>query len=166
MMRFTKELRQQIVEDFARRHNGVFNPTLFVEEVRATGADHPAHEWFEWDRDRAALAYQVEQAREFARGLRVTFTVEEIGRKSAVVVREERMPLVISPVAGRRDGGGYFLANPEDPEHMAEHCRQAATALRSWMERYGGALAHAGGRVGSGAKDRHGARQGGRARGD
>ena len=143
MMRFTKAIRQKIVEDFARRNNGVFNPTLFVEEVRAKGADHPAHEWFEWDVEKAALAYQVDQAREFARDLRITFTVEEIHR-GAVRVREAMMPLVLSPVEGRRDGGGYLLTDPNDPEHVAEHSRQAATALRAWFDRYEEAARRAG----------------------
>lgn len=144
MARFTKELRQQIVEDFARRNNGVYNPTLFLQEVRAKGPDHPAYDWFEWDVEKAALAYQVEQARDFARDLRIRFEVEEVGRKEAITVRPVAMPLVISPVANRRDGGGYFLSNPDDPEHVAEHCRQAATALRAWADRYQSALAQAG----------------------
>ncbi len=147
MSRFSKVIRQQIVEEFARRHNGTFNPTLFVQEVRNRGEDHPAFSWFEWDRDTAAIKWQIEQAREFARDLRVTFKVEEVGRSGPVKVRESVMPLVLSPMAGRRDGGGYYLADPEDPAHMEEHCRQAAAALRAWLNRYQSALLHVGGKV-------------------
>jgi hypothetical protein len=145
MSKFTKALRQQIVRDFSIRHNGQFNPALFVEEVRKTGPSHPAHEWFEWDAKKAALQYQIEQAREFARDLRVVFTVEEIGRNKAVVVRERVMPLVLSPIDRRDKGGGYVLTDPENPEHMAEHCRQAASALDAWLGRYSAAVDHAGG---------------------
>jgi hypothetical protein len=143
MARFTKALRQQIVEEFARRHNGRFNPALFVEEVRRKGAEHPAHDWFEWNRDKAALAYQVEQAREFARDLRVVFQIEEVGRSKRIRV-SMAMPLVLSPMDERSTGGGYVLTDPDDPAHLAEHCRQAATALRAWLGRYEAAVSHSG----------------------
>lgn len=142
MSRFTKELRQQIVREFAIRHNGTFNPTLFLEEVRNVGESHPAHAWFEWDKDAAAQRYQIEQAREFARDLKVTFKVEEIGGRKTVKVREASMPMVLSPIAGRQTGGGYYLVQPDDPRHMEEHCAQAAVALRGWLNRYQACLQH------------------------
>jgi hypothetical protein len=145
MARFTKELRQEIIREFAVRHNGHFNPALFVEEVRTAGADHPAYEWFEWDKDKAAAAHLVWQAREFATGLRVSFTVEAVGRKGAVSVREVSMPFAMSPVDQRKLGGGYVVSDPNDPAHMVELCRQAVTDLDRWLRRYEAALAHAGG---------------------
>lgn len=144
-MKFTKELRQEIIREFAVRHNGHFNPALFVQEVRATGADHPAHEWFEWDTEKAAEQHLLWQAREFATGLRVSFTVETIGRNGAVSVREVEMPFALSPVDARRKGGGYLVSDPDDPAHMAELCRQAVTDLTRWLRRYEAALVHAGG---------------------
>lgn len=141
MAKFTKALRQQIVRDFALRHGG-FNAALFVEEVRAAGPDHPAYEWFQWDDDKAASEYRIWQAREFARGIKVRASIEEISR-TGIRVREIEMPLIISPVDGRRDGGGYFLSDPNDPEHMAEFCRQAAADLERWLRRYSGAVAYA-----------------------
>ncbi len=144
MSRLSKQDRRHIVEEFARRHNGQYNPMLFLEEVRKTGSEHPAYEWFEWDLKKAARAYQIEQARQFARDLRVSFTVEDVSPKRKVKVAHQEMPLVISPIEGRRHGGGYVLVDPEDPEHMQEHCRQAAMALGSWLKRYGSALEFAG----------------------
>ena len=129
MAHFTKDLRQQIVKDFATRHNGVYNPTLFLEEVRRTGKTHPAYEWFTWDEHEAAVAYQIEQARSFARDLRVTFRVEEVTGAHQVRIKETPIPMVISPMEGRKNGGGYVLTDPDDPEHIAEHCRQAARTL-------------------------------------
>jgi hypothetical protein len=143
MAKFTKALRQQIVQEFATRHNGRFNPERFVEEVRRKGASHPAYEWFEWDRNRAALQWQIEQAREFARDLRIVFTVEEVGRRKPITVNTA-MPMVLSPVNERKAGGGYYLVDPADPAHLAEHCRQAATALRAWLGRYEAAVRHSG----------------------
>jgi len=147
MAKFTKALRQEIALEFATRHNGQFNPALFVDHVQQTGPDHPAYSWFEWDRDRASRNWWVEQAREFVRDLRVTFTVEDIGNSRPVSVRERELPFVLSPLDGRERGGGYFLADPDNPEHMAEHCRQAAKTLVSWLSRYRSAVDHAGGSV-------------------
>lgn len=145
MAKFTKALRQEIIRDFATRHNGFYNPLLFLEEVRASGPEHPAYEWFEWNDDRAAQEHRLWQAREFARDLKVSFTVQEIGRNKAIKVREVSMPLALSPVEGRHKGGGYFVSDPDNPEHLEELARQAATALESWLRRYEAALLHAGG---------------------
>lgn len=144
-MALTRDDRQRIVTEFALRHNGTYNPSLFLEEVRRTGEKHPAYGWFEWDAGKAALAYQIEQARGFARDLRVTFTVTQInGGKRNVKVRETAMPLVLSPMEGRKDGGGYLLVDPKDPAYLDEHCRQAAVALRGWQSRYSEAVRHVG----------------------
>lgn len=142
MSEFTKAKRQEIVDEFATRHNGVYNPAVFLKEVAATGNTHPAYNWFEWNADKAAHEYNLWQARSFAKDLRITFQIEEVGREGAVKVKSVEMPAVLSPIAGRKDGGGYVLTDPNDPEHMAEHCRQAGAALRSWMRRYEAALIH------------------------
>jgi len=140
-MSLSKLTRQRIVKEFAVRHNGHYNAALFLDEVRKTGKKHPAYEWFEWDADKAAQAHQLEQARAFARDLRVTFTVTEIsGGKRRVRVRESTMPMVISPIRGRQDGGGYVLVDPKDQGHVDEHCRQAAMGLRAWLGRYADAV--------------------------
>ena len=144
MSKFTKELRQKIVEEFSRRHNGQYDPALFLKEVREKGKKHPAYEWFEWDQDKAANEHNLWQARCFAKDLRVKFEVQEVGRSGAVSVRATEMPMVISPSGGRKSGGGYVLVDPNDPAHQAEHCHQAAAALRSWLSRYQAALIHAG----------------------
>lgn len=143
---FTKEQRQQIIKDFAVRHNGNYNPALFLQEVETVGEDHPAHDWFEWDTDEAARQHRIWQAREFAAGLRVKFSVQELVR-GKVSVREVEMPFALSPVGDRAKGGGYFVSDNENPEHMVELCRQAATALQGWLRRYQAALVHAGGSV-------------------
>lgn len=143
MSRFTKALRQKIVTDFASRHGGHYDPSAFVEEVRRTGASHLAHSWFEWDASKAAHSYQVNQARDFARDLKVSFKVEVVnGGRRSIQVRETAMPLVLSPLEGRKSGGGYLLVDPDDPAFMHEHVQQAALALRSWLSRYSAALEH------------------------
>jgi hypothetical protein len=142
--RFTKDIRQKIVREFAVRHNGQYDASLFLREVREQGKTHPAYDWFEWDTNAAAQAYQLEQARAFARDLRVTFRIEEVVGPHSVRVRETPMPMVLSPLETRHKGGGYRLVDPDDPQHIAEHCRQAAKTLGEWAERYQAAIAHAG----------------------
>lgn len=140
----TKERRQEIVRDFALKHGGVYDPALFFDEVYEKGEDHPAHGWFEWDGDKAAREYNIWQARVFANGLRVKFTVEEVGRSGKMTVREIEMPMLLSPMDNRQSGGGYYMVDQNNPEHMREHCRQAALSLNTWLERYRSALAFAG----------------------
>lgn len=140
-MALTKLQRQRIVKEFAVRHNGHYNPALFLAEVRQSGESHPAFGWFEWDQNKAAQAHNLEQARAFARDLRVTFTVTQInGGRRSVKIRESTMPMVISPLKGRQDGGGYVLVDPKDQSHVDEHCRQAAVGLRAWLGRYADAV--------------------------
>lgn len=147
MSRFTKNLRQQIIRDFCARHGGEFDARVFEGEVREAGPSHPAYEWFEWDTAKAALEYRVEQARAFCQGLRISFTVEDVGRKGPVIVREVEAPFAMSPLDNRGSGGGYYLLDVNNPDHMAELCRQARTDLSVWLGRYGAALVHAGGSI-------------------
>ena len=144
MSRFTKALRQQIIEDFSRRNNGWFDPKAFVAYVGETGPDHPAYDWFTWDDVAAASAYRVDQARDFARGLKVTFKVEEVQHGPVNVVSRE-VPFLTSPKATRKGGGGYYLTDPNDAEHMAELAREAASTLRWFIGRYEAAILHVGG---------------------
>lgn len=147
MTRFTKEQRQQIIRDFCLKRNSDFDARLFEQEVREQGAEHPAYEWFEWDGDKAATEYRIWQARQFATGLRVSFKVEEIGRGGAVTVRSVDAPFLLSPGEDRKAGGGYYLTDLSNPEHMTELCRQAAVDLNRWLRRYEAALRHVGGSV-------------------
>lgn len=136
MARFTRALRQQIVEDFARRNNGWFDPQAFLSHVRNEGPDHPAFEWFTWDDKAAADAHRLEQARDFARGLVVKFEVEEVRPRGKVRVVTQEAPFAVSPAATRKSGGGYYLNDPKDTDHQAELRRQAATDLGWFLRRY------------------------------
>lgn len=137
--RFTKEMRQQIVREFAEAHGGVFDAAAFLGEVNQVGKSHPAYAWFEWSDRKAAREYRLDQARAFAQGLRIRFEVETI-EHGAVKVVSRSMPLVISPINRRSAGGGYNLTDPNDPAHLAELSRQAAQQLRWFVERFQSAL--------------------------
>jgi hypothetical protein len=147
MARFTKDRRQKIVREFCGRHGGDFHPALFAKEVRATGPSHDAWEWFTKEMEDAANEHWTWQARKFAEGLKISFNVEEVGRSGAIKVVSVDVPLLISPIDGRRHGGGYVLMDENDPEHMAELCRQAAGHLAWWIGRYEAAVRHTGGNM-------------------
>jgi hypothetical protein len=142
MPRYTKELRQQIVTDFCASHDGEFNPQAFVKEVGASGPDHPAYGWFIWEDDRAAHQYRLERARMFIQGLRISVKVKPFGRSGTMTVKEA--PLALSPLSDRADGGGYYIFDEDNPEHIRELCRQGAADLERWLERYTLAVAEAG----------------------
>lgn len=143
MARFTKALRQQLVRDFAEKNGGWFDPAVFLSEVRKAGEKHPAYGWFEWDDGEAAHEFRLDQARDFARGLKVVFEVQTMNRGTLRVV-EQSAPMLVSPMAGRKGGGGYFITDPDDPAHMIELCLQAAQSMRWFISRYEGALRYAG----------------------
>jgi hypothetical protein len=139
-----KAERQKIISDFAQRHGGTYDPAMFVAEVRKAGESHPAFDWFIWDDDEAAEQHRLWQARVFAQGLVIKFTVQEVGQRGKLRIVHQEMPLVISPMENRNRGGGYFLSNPTDPEHIAMLAREAAVSLQSWTNRYGAAMHAAG----------------------
>jgi hypothetical protein len=144
MARFTKALRERIVRDFTSRHNGRFDPAVFVEEVNAAGPSHEAYEWFQWDDREAASQWRIEQARSFVQGIRIKFSVETVSRGN-ITIRQSVVPLVMSHLSNRRVGGGYVVTNTDSPDHMAEFCGQAARDLDAWLRRYAGAVLFAGG---------------------
>lgn len=139
MAKFTKKLRQEIVDDFLSRHDGTFCRKAFLEEVRAAGPDHPAYKWFEWDDDRAADLYRLDQVSDFVRGLRITFRIEEIRHGSIRLVAREA-PSLVSPPDNRSNGGGYRPYDPNDPAAVAALAKEGASTLRSWIRRYGSLL--------------------------
>ena len=144
-MKFTKELRQEILDDFVSR-KGKYDATAFLEEVREQGDSHPAWTWFEWNNDKAAQEHRLWQARTFVQGLRVKFEVITTERSiSGVVVRDA--PAYVSPVETRANGGGYFQTDIEDPGHRREILRQALLSLDTWIRRYGGTFEASGGDV-------------------
>lgn len=144
-MSLTKKERQQIVDDFVERH-GKYEPEAFVEEVAATRGQHPAWTWFTWDNEKAAQDHRIWQARTFVHGLRITYDVE-LTERGKIKVRQVESPFVFSPIHTRGKGGGYVELDPQSPESMGLFCDEAASSLETWLQRYNGAVAYAGGSV-------------------
>jgi hypothetical protein len=133
----TRQDRQAILDDFIARH-GRFSPAAFLAE--ASSDQHPAHRWFTWDDAAAANAHRIDQARDFIRDLRVTFSVEVIER-GKVNVREVTVPAAVSPMDGRQGRGGYVAL---DAANMPVFRQEAASSLAAWLRRYEGAVIAAG----------------------
>ena len=142
MARFKQADRQRIIDEYlAQSGRNSFDPHEFIDWL-ADQEEHEAYPWFYGTDDAtAAREYRVAMARQFANGLRIVARVSQApGESSTVRVIEREYPAYISPVAGRKQGGGYFPFDAEDPAMMAELRRQGITALESWLRRYRGAF--------------------------
>lgn len=145
MREFTKEIRQEILDEYTARH-GEFSPAGFLREVRASNGSHPAWSWFEWDDGKAAEEHRVWQSRMFVQGLKIKFEIETSSSKvSKIEVREA--PAYLSPVDRRAEGGGYYPFDPSNDAHRQELARQASQSLETWMRRYGGIFELMGGNL-------------------
>lgn len=142
MATFTKADRQRIIDGYLSESGAnLFVPAEFIDWL-AGQKDHEAYGWFFGRSDaETAREHRVWMARQMASGLRIVASVSEAPNAGSVVsVRVREFPAFISPVAGRMAGGGYEPFDPDDAESVAELQRQGATALRSWLRRYGGLL--------------------------
>lgn len=141
MSKFAKKDRQRIIDDYlAATGKNLFVPAEFIDWL----ADNPEHEAYEWfygmGDEAAAREYRVHLARQMANGLRLVATVSEAPSSAREVsVKTQEYPAYISPVGGRKSGGGYVSFDPEDRDALDELCRQGASALRSWLRRYASA---------------------------
>ena len=143
-IRLLRKERERIVKEFCLRHNGVYNPGTFVEEVRSMGPDHPAYRHFTWDDTEAARKQRTWEARMFVQGLKLVFEVEYQTPKGRIKLVERDAPLFLSPTSTRRDGSGYNMFDPNDPEHLEELRHQGVVDLRAWIDRYSVALSSVG----------------------
>lgn len=134
--------RQRIIDGYlADSGQNLFVPGQFVDWL-ADRPDHEAYAWFYGQGDaEAAREHRIALARRMASGLRITARFEE--QKSSVVsVVVRQYPAFVSPVANRRQGGGYGAFDPHDSEAVAELRRQGAVSAATWLRRYAGVYAH------------------------
>ena len=142
MAGFPKKERQRIVDEYLQQTGrNMFVPGEFVDWL----ADHPDHEAYPWfyglgDAE-AARQYRIDLARRMASGLRITVK-DEPAQEHTITVRE--YPAYVSPVSGRKAGGGYAPFDPRSETDQAELRRQAAVSLAAWLNRYRGCAEHIG----------------------
>jgi len=136
-MKFTKRDRQKIIDGYLQDSGeNMFNASAFIDWLSGK-PDHQAYPWFFAKDDQAAAReYRIGLARQMASGLRIISNVQTIDASNVVHIVTREYPAYVSPVAGRRFGGGYERFDPADSEHIAELQRQGAQGLRSWLDRY------------------------------
>jgi hypothetical protein len=136
-MKFTRRDRQKIIDDYLQDSGeNMFNASAFIDWL-ADRPDHVAYSWFfEKDDQAAAREYRIGLARQMASGMRIVTNVRTVDAQNVVHIDVREYPAYISPVAGRRMGGGYERFDPENEAHIAELQRQGAQSMRSWLDRH------------------------------
>lgn len=145
-MAFKKADRQRIIDGYlASTGRNMFIAGEFIDWLSGQ-PEHEAYDlFFSMDDEDAARQYRIDLARRMASGLRIVATVSQLPDSGSVVhITTREYPAYVSPMAGRKSGGGYEPFDPESGEAMAELQAQGAQALRSWLARYRGAAEHAG----------------------
>lgn len=141
-MAFKKADRQAIIDGYLTETGAnMFVPGDFVDWLQGK-PDHEAYEWFFGTGDAdAAREHRILMARRMANGLRIVARVGSVANTGgAVRVEVREFPAFVSPMHGRKAGGGYLAFDPTDTAALAELRQQGITALRGWLARYRGAF--------------------------
>jgi hypothetical protein len=145
MAAFNRTFRQKVVDEYLNdTGSNYFEPRAFLDWLQGK-PEHAVYPIFFGKSDEeAALQYRLIQARQFVSGLRVKITMTPAMASStqhiAIKIKEPtpfRIPAFVSPVSGRRQGGGYYQTDVTDEDSAKELYRQAAQGLSAWLERYG-----------------------------
>jgi len=145
-MAFKRHQRQAIIDGYlAATGRNMFVASEFIDWL----ADQPEHEaydlFFGMDDEAAARQYRIDLARRMASGLRIVAQVSTAPDSAQVLhISTREYPAYVSPMAGRKAGGGYEPFDPSNAEAMVELQAQGAQALRAWLSRYRGAAETAG----------------------
>ena len=143
-VRFSKDTKQRIIDEYlASTGLNTFRADEFVDWL----ADQPDHEayaaFYGMTDEHAARQYRIDMARDMASGLRIVAKTEVI-ESGVTSVKVTEYPAYISPVKGRKDGGGYEPFDPSDEDAQAELRRQAGVQLAAWLNRYRGSAENIG----------------------
>jgi len=140
-MNFKKASRQKIIDGYLQDSGrNLFIAGEFIDWLEGQ-PDHDAYPWFFGQDDaEAARQHRIGLARRMASGLRIVVT-DSADTASVVQVSVREYPAYLSPVSGRKGGGGYQRMDPEDQAMLDELRAQGATALRGWLKRYRSAFA-------------------------
>ena len=144
MAYFSKDTKQRIIDDYLQNTGAnMFVPSEFVDWLSGQ-PEHEAYDaFYGMDDAEAARQHRIDMARSMASGLRIVAKTETVDNK-VVSIKVTEYPAYISPVAKRRDGGGYEPFDPNDEVAQAELRRQAGVALAAWLERFRGAAENVG----------------------
>ena len=144
MGNFARKTRQRIILGYlADTGRNMFVPEEFVTWL----LDHPEHEMykaFHGRDDELLWQAKLDLARQLASGLRIVVKQEEVQQSDGVSIKVAEYPAYISPVAQRKEGGGYEPFDPDDERSQEELRRQAGVALAAWLNRFRGSAEHIG----------------------
>ena len=144
MGNFARKTRQRIILGYlADTGRNMFVPEEFVTWL----LDHPEHEMykaFHGRDDELLWQAKLDLARQLASGLRIVVKQEEVQQSEVVSIKVAEYPAYISPVAQRKEGGGYEPFDPDDEASQEELRRQAGVALAAWLNRFRGSAEHIG----------------------
>lgn len=124
-----REVIEAALAAIAVKHGGVLKPDDVVAE--AADMNSPLHDEFEWDADKAAAAYRIDQARTLIRSVHVVITNE---------VREVRVPRYVRDPDASQEDQGYVqtVALLDDKERarrvLVDEFGRAAAALKRARE--------------------------------
>jgi|TARA_Y100000114_G_C11563062_1_gene232719 hypothetical protein len=143
-VRFSKDTKQRIIDEYlASTGLNTYRADEFVDWL----ANQPEHEayaaFYGMTDEHAARQYRIDMARDMASGLRIVAKTEVI-ESGVSTIKVTEYPAYISPVKGRKDGGGYEPFDPSDEEAQAELRRQAGVQLAAWLNRYRGSAENIG----------------------
>jgi hypothetical protein len=142
MAGFDKKVRQRIIDDYLSASGAnMFVASDFVDWL-SERPDHEAYDWFFAAGDEAdAREWRIHKARQMAGDLRIVAPVSTAPESASVVgITVREFPAFVSPMSGRKAGGGYLAFDPHDAASVAELRRQGAVALRGWLARYRGVM--------------------------
>lgn len=121
-MKITDEIRAHL--KFLET-DGRLTPLAVVDDARRP--DSPLHEFFEWDSDKAALQYQLDQARTLIRAVKVVITTEFYTVKAPYYVQDPSKD-------ARTQGYTSLQALHADPvqarQALIHECERAAGSLK------------------------------------
>lgn len=145
-MAFAKKDRQRIIDSYLQSTGrNLFIAGEFIDWLSGQPENEAYDLFFGQDDAEAARQHRIDLARKMASGLRIVAQVSHAPDKGQVVqITTREFPAYVSPMGGRKSGGGYEPFDPESPEAMAELQSQGAQSLRAWLARYRGAAEAAG----------------------
>lgn len=128
--RFKKEDAQIIgkeLERLSKKHQGRITPEIVLKE--ATKNKNPLHKYFDWDNDRAAHQWRIQQTRYMIRSIEV-----QIGNEETVIVRK------FYSLEDDEDGGEVTYIDVDvikDSSLLRQQIIQRALKeIKYWQEKY------------------------------
>lgn len=137
MPAFDRSYRQKVVDEYLNdTGRNTFIPAEFLRWLEPQEDHRVWGVFFGKSDEDAAHQYRLGLTRQFVAGLRIVVNAQTNAGEIAV-----RVPAFISPVAQRKEGGGYISVDVRERSSTQELARQAAEDLDRWLRRWEGTAA-------------------------